>query len=220
MTRAIVEAITEREATSFPALTSVHTYVEALMGTANWREFYGQAFSMTEAEVDRAGGLWAEYQLVDDTHSAAFAGIPQALEALADLPHGIVSQNGRANILSILEANDIGHHFRSVIGYEEVDFKRQKPSPEGLLQCLEELTQFEPGYVFYVGDHATDTLCAAEARAVLKQRDTRVEVISVATFYGDDPRDTWPVAPDHVARHPADIVSVVRRYTDGVESPD
>jgi HAD superfamily hydrolase (TIGR01549 family) len=188
------------------------------MRTTNWREFYGEAFAMSEVEVDRTGRLWAEYQLVDETQSAAFPGIPQALEALADLPHGIVSQNGRANIRSTLEANDISHHFACVIGYQEVDLKRPKPAPEGLLRCIEELTQLRPGYVFYIGDHATDALCAAEARAVLSRCDAQVDVVSIGAFYGTEPADPWLVAPDHAVRHPADIVTVVRRYVDGLES--
>jgi HAD superfamily hydrolase (TIGR01549 family) len=218
VTRAIVESVKQRPASTFAALRSVDQYVAALMRTTNWRDFYGDEFDMPEAEVDRVGRLWAEYQLADETHSAAFPGIPQALGALADLPHGIVSQNGRANIRSILEANDISHYFASVIGYEEVDLKRQKPAPDGLLQCLEELTQLRPGYVFYVGDHATDALCAAEARAVLRRRDAPVDVVSIAMFHDTEPVDTWPVAPDHAVRHPADIVTVVRRYVDGLES--
>ena len=215
VTRAIVETIARRSAASFAALESVDHYVGALMSATNWRDFYAAAFNLSEAEVDRAGSLWAEYQVADETHSAAFPGIAQALDALTDLPHGIVSQNGQSNIRSILEANDLAHHFSSVIGYEEVDLKRQKPAPEGLLQCLAELTQLRPGYMFYVGDHATDALCAAEARAVLSQRETQVNVVSIGAFYGMEPVDTWAVAPDHVARRPADIVTVVRRYVDG-----
>ena len=220
VTRAIVETISGRPSSEFPALESVDDYVAALLSTINWREFYAHSFDMSEAEVDRAGSLWAEYQVADQTHSAAFPGIAQTLGALADLPHGIVSQNGRANIRSILEANDIAHHFSSVIGYEEVDLKRQKPAPEGLLQCLAELTRLRPGFVFYVGDHATDALCAAQARSALERQGAAVSVVSVGAFYGVEPSQPWDVEPDHVAHQPADIVSIVRSYLDGPTSID
>jgi HAD superfamily hydrolase (TIGR01549 family) len=190
------------------------------MSATNWRDFYAAAFGLTEAEVDRAGSLWAEYQVADETHSAAFPGIAQALDALTDLPHGIVSQNGRSNIRSILEANHIAHHFSSVIGYEEVDLKRQKPAPEGLLQCLRELTQLRPGHMFYVGDHATDALCAAQARTALERQGSKVRVVSVGAFYGIERSESWAVDPDHVAHQPADIVAIVRSYLDGPTSTD
>ncbi len=213
VTRAIVETITERPASAFDALRSQADYDAALARTVNWRAFYARAFGMTEPQVDRAGALWGEYQLQDQTETPAFPGIAEALEALTHLPHGIVSQNGRSNIWTILETTNLAHHFSAVIGYEEVDLKRQKPAPEGLLQCLEALTHLEPGYVFYIGDHATDALCAAEARAVLAERKVKVEVVSVGAFYGVAPQDTWAVTPDHVARRPADIVGIIHRYT-------
>ncbi len=220
VTRAIVETISGRPSSEFQALESVDDYVAALLSTVNWREFYAISFDMSEAEVDRAGSLWAEYQVADETHSAAFPGIAQALDALADLPHGIVSQNGRSNIRSILEANAIDHHFSSVIGYEEVDLKHQKPAPEGLLLCLQELTELQPGHMFYVGDHATDTLCAAQARSALERQGAEVSVVSVGAFYGITPSEPWALNPDHVAHDPTDVVAIVKSYIDGPASID
>ncbi len=212
VSRSIIQRITGQPASTFAALSSVAGYDAALMRATNWREFYQREFGLSEADIDRAGLLWTEHQLRDGTEMPLFPGIAEALEGMRALPHGIVSQNGRAVILDVLRMNHLASYFDVVIGFEEVDLRRQKPAPEGLLRCLEDLTSSKPGWLFYVGDHETDFICAANARALLAERGASVRVISVGAQYGHEAPPAWEEKPDHVARRPADIVDIVESY--------
>jgi len=213
VTRAIVEQITQRPAGAYEALLSLADYLAALARTRNWREFYAQAFGLSEADVDRVGRLWVEYQLGDSTPTPLIEGIPAVLRSLRHLPHGIVSQNAKAVIAAVLEGARVAEYFGAVIGFEEVDLRRQKPAPEGLLRCMELLTALRPGHVFYVGDHETDAVCAAHAREELAKRNSDVEVISIGACYDGEPAASWAVRPDHTVRRPEEIVEIVTRYT-------
>ena len=213
VTRAIVERITQRPAGAYEALASLADYLAALARTRNWREFYAQSFGLSEADVDRAGRLWAEYQLGDSTPTPLIEGIPGVLRSLRHLPHGIVSQNAKAAIAAVLEGAGVAEYFGAVIGFEEVDLRRQKPAPEGLLRCVELLTALRPGRVFYVGDHETDAVCAARAREELAARKLRVEVVSIGAIYDGEPATGWAVLPDHTVRRPEEIVEIVASYT-------
>jgi len=215
VTRAIVERITQRPAGAFEALASLADYLAALARTRNWREFYALAFGLSEADVDRVGRLWVEHQLGDSTPTPLIEGIPAVLRSLRHLPHGIVSQNAKAAIAAVLDSNGLSGHFQAIIGFEEVDLRRQKPAPDGLLRCVEILTGCRPGCVFYIGDHETDAICAARAREELAARKLRVEVISVGACYGGEPATTWAVRPDHIVRRPEEIVEIVARHTGG-----
>lgn len=208
--RAILEAITGKSADEFEGLNSLELHEAANSRAANWRELYLSEYGLTEQQTDEAGKLWAPYQLKDKTPSPFFEGIPQVLEALDKFPQGIVSQNGKAIILEVLVQNGLAKYFDCVVGYEEVEFKRQKPAPDGLLYCLEELTRFEPGRVFYVGDHKTDTQCVVQTNAILRQRGLAMEVISIGAFYGRQGNvSNWAVQPDYGVSSPVEIVSIV-----------
>jgi HAD superfamily hydrolase (TIGR01549 family) len=213
VSRAIIEQVTARPAGAFEALASLAGYRAALARTQNWREFYAKAFGLSEAEIDRAGTLWAPYQLRDSTPTPVVDGIPDVLRSLRHLPHGIVSQNARQAIAAVLDGHGLGGRFQAVIGFEEVDLRRQKPAPEGLLRCVEMLTALRPGYVFYIGDHETDAACAAQANAVLVDRKAGVRVVSIAALYAAEKVAPWPVEPDHTARRPHEIVEIVTSYT-------
>jgi len=213
VTRAIVEHITAQPAGGFEALSSMAGYRAALARTQNWREFYARSFLLSEEDVDRAGRLWGEYQLADATPTPLVAGIAAVLRSLAHLPHGIVSQNASEAIAAVLDGSGLARHFQAVIGFEEVDLRRQKPSPEGLLRCVEILTGMRPGHVFYIGDHETDAVCAARAKDVLAGRAPGVKVVSIGAAYGAGPTHAWAVAPDHTARQPHEIVDIVAGYT-------
>jgi len=219
VSRAIIEHITAQPASTFEALASLAGYRAALTRTQNWREFYAQAFGLSEADIDRAGGLWAPYQLRDSTPTRLFEGIPAVLRSLRHLPHGIVSQNAKAAIAAVLEGARVAEYFGAVIGFEEVDLRRQKPAPEGLLRCVEILTALRPGHVFYIGDHEADAVCAARANAVLAGGTTGVRVVSIAARYGAEPIAPWAVEPDHTVRRPHEIVAIVTSYTGPPPSP-
>lgn len=212
VTRAIVEHITAQPAGAFEALASMAGYRTALARTQNWREFYARSFLLSEEDIDRAGRLWAEYQLADTTPTPIVAGIPAVLRSLAHLPHGIVSQNASAEIAAVLDESGLAGQFQAVIGFEEVDMRRQKPAPEGLLRCVELLTGTRPGHVFYVGDHEADAVCAARAKDALAGQAPGVKVVSIGAAYGAGATQRWAVAPDHTASQPHDIVEIVARY--------
>jgi phosphoglycolate phosphatase-like HAD superfamily hydrolase len=209
--RTIVELLTHRPWTAVPALASIRDYDAAVARCTNWRDFYAREFGLRVPDIQTAGRLWTEYQRSDQTPVRPFPGVLEALDALSHLPHGIVSQNASGIILATLEALGVRDRFGRVIGYEEVATGRQKPAPDGLLDCIAALTEMAPGLVFYIGDHPTDTECVMQARTEIETRGLDIEVRSVAALYGGESPAGWSVQPDLEARTPADIVDIVHR---------
>ncbi len=212
VTREIITTITSQSPDAFKALTSLASYKAATVRSRNWRDLYATEFSFPEEHIDRAGALWTEYQHKSTTAVRVIDGVPETLRALDHLPHGIVSQNARAIISSVLHDSALDGHFQVVIGYEEVAMSAQKPAPDGLLHCIEQLTAFRLGYVFYIGDHETDTLCAAHAKDELAARGLPVQVVGIAALYQGDTTEAWSVEPDHEVRCPQDIPGIVQQY--------
>jgi len=215
VTREIIATITSQSADSFDALASVASYHAATMRARNWRDLYASEFGFAEENIDRAGALWTEYQHRDATATPIIDGIHDTLRALEHLPHGIVSQNAKAIISSVLDASELGEHFQAIIGYEEVAMSAQKPAPDGLLHCIERLTAFRLGCVFYIGDHEGDTLCATHAKEQVAARGLPVEVVAIAALFEGETTETWSVVPDHEARRPQDVINLVQRYVEG-----
>jgi HAD superfamily hydrolase (TIGR01549 family) len=206
VTRSIINALTDQSGAEFAALSSLDSYKEALLRTANWRDLYDREFGLSESDIDRAGHLWPKYQELEETPAPFFEGIAEVLQRWKNLPQGIVSQNGSAIIANILEANNLRDYFGAIIGYEDVEFRLQKPSPEGLIHCIDLLTQMRPGYVFYIGDHETDALCAEKGREILAERKLNIEIISIGAFYGVEPLLPREDKFDHAARQPAELI--------------
>ena len=195
-----------------PALASPEAYDKVNRRYLNWRELYTREFGFSEDETDRLGRLWSAYQLKDDTPAEIFEGIGEALAALRQVGHGIVSQNARDQIVRTLEGARLIEHFRVIVGYDEVHITRQKPEPDGVLACLETLTALTPGRALYVGDHETDVRCARNAQQALAARGVAVEVVSVAAcFAGHAGPANWTHQPDHVAWSPRDVVEIAQR---------
>lgn len=215
VTREIITTVTSRPADSYEALRSVASYKAATVRSRNWRDLYATEFGFPDEHIDLAGALWAEYQNRSTTPVRVIDGVRDTLQALDHLPHGIVSQNARAIISSVLEDSALDGHFQAIIGYEEVEMSAQKPAPDGLLHCIEQLTAFRLGYVFYIGDHEADTLCAAHARNELAARGLPVEIVGIAALYQGETTETWSVVPDHEARHPQDVIHFVQQYVAG-----
>jgi HAD superfamily hydrolase (TIGR01549 family) len=214
VTQQILQAVTGRNASHFPKLQSIESYHAAYKQSTNWRDLYHQVFGLSEQQTDQAGLLWTEYQLKDRTPTPFYEGISEVLNELHKLPQGIVSQNSHSAILGSLQKNDLLKYFASVIGYEEVALNRQKPEPDGLLRCIEELTTATSGYVFYIGDHETDVRCASNVNKVFKEKGIDLKVISIAAFYGSDSDDSgWEIRPDHAAYSPRDIVQIFKEYS-------
>jgi HAD superfamily hydrolase (TIGR01549 family) len=212
VTRSIIQDLTGQDPDRFEPLSSLASYEAALLSTANWRDLYQQWFDLSDLDTDRAGHLWTNYQLQDTTETPVIDGIADVLLQLRNMPHGVLSQNGRAVISAVLQANHLLDCFQVVIGFEAVDFKCQKPAPDGLLLCLEKLTRLKPGKVFYIGDHETDALCAQRGQETLVQQNLNIEIVSIGAFYGSESRSSRADQFDHVAYQPTDIVAIVDSY--------
>ncbi len=219
VTRRIVERITGKPADEYPALQSLGHYEDVTKIATNWREMYQQQYAMTPEQVDRAGRLWAELQLADRTHVPVFDGIAETLDQLRHFPHGIVSQNARGNIVNALQAHSIDGHFGCIIGFEEVGIRQQKPEPEGLLQCIERLTNGEAGIVLYIGDHDTDFRCANNAHQRLCQSDLDLNVVSVGASYGFTAEPVhWTLKPEYLLHTPGDLHGILDRLSSSSSS--
>ena len=209
--RQIVRVITDQSWERFPVLASVAAYDEAQRRFTNWREFYHRGIGLSEDEVDRAGAMWTGLQLTDTTPAPLFDGIAAAVARLRGAAvQGIVSQNSRQNIEEMLDGVGLLHHFEHIVGYEEVGMQRQKPAPDGLLMCIERLTNSAAGTVLYVGDHETDVRCARNADRVLRERQIPQHMVTVGAFFDRAENDpSWSVLPDHRAFSPEDVLSIV-----------
>jgi phosphoglycolate phosphatase-like HAD superfamily hydrolase len=213
--RTIVETLTGRSALSFPALASIRAYEQAVSRAQNWREFYSREFDLREPEVERAGRLWPDLQRSDPTPHTPFRGVPEALEALSDLPHAILSHNDSKVISAALDANGLAGHFSAILGHAELGSEYEKPAAAGLLRCIELLSLSAAARVFFVGDHETDTLCASNARAALHELGSAKDVVSIGAFFGEFDGDSWKLLPDHAVKSPAEIVEIVRNGCGG-----
>lgn len=212
VTRSIIQHITGQPWQTYAVLSSLDTYKQALLRTANWRDLYGREFGLPEPDIDRAGHLWPEYQKLEKTPAPYFEGIPEVLERWRELPQGIVSQNGSEIISGILEANNLSDYFAAIIGYEDVEFRLQKPSPEGLIHCIEILTGLRPGLVFYIGDHETDAICAKMGQELVDKRKLDIEIISIGAFYGIEPQERREDHFNHAADEPAELTEIIGTY--------
>ena len=216
VTRTIVERITGKPALEFDALVSVTAYDRAHHRAHNWQSFYQHELGLESGCVRQAGDLWTEYQLRDRTPTPFFEGISEVLEALDGLPHGIVSQNSRGMILRELGRAGLSERFGHIVGYEEVAYHTQKPAPDGLLDCLQTLTDLRPGRALYIGDHHTDLECARNADRELSRRDVDVTVLSVLAAYGtvaDGVDAPWARQAGFRADAPTDILDIASRVS-------
>ena len=210
VTRSIVESLIEVDADDFTALQSLENYHLANRRRSNWRELYRSELNFSESQIDAAGEMWTAYQLKDDTEVTFFEGIEEVIAELAQFPHGIVSQNSRSSIRKLLEKNHLLPYFKHIVGYEEVDFQKQKPEPDGLLSCIEKLSSSDSGLVCYIGDHETDAQCAHRANHVLKENKVNVRIISIGAFYDSGPdTSTWSIRPDYEAHKVEDILEII-----------
>jgi len=213
VTRKIVSKILKGDPSEIPALSSLGNYHRAHIKATNWREFYKESFGLTEAQTDDAGRMWTGYQLEDQTSIPLIDGVGETIISLSKFPQGIVSQNSRENIIQYLKQKNLRSYFESIIGYEEVELDKQKPNPEGLMMCIERLTDFKPGVVIYIGDHESDVQCALNANNILSQKNSETKIISIGAFHGFDvDTSSWSVLPDYQIKNAADIKSIVNNF--------
>jgi HAD superfamily hydrolase (TIGR01549 family) len=213
VTREIISKIINGDPTVIPALSSLSNYHQAHIKATNWREFYKESFGLTEEQTDDAGRMWTVYQLEDQTSIPLIDGVADAIISLRSIPQGIVSQNSKSIITKYLEGHNLLSHFDEIIGYEQVDLKRQKPFPDGLLMCIERLMDSGSGHILYVGDHETDVQCALNANNILSGNKTKIKIISVGAFYGFEVDTSgWSMLPDYQVHNAADIKSIVNNF--------
>ena len=212
VTRSIIEKLVEEDAETFPVLRSLENYSLVNRKTSNWRELYRSEFNFSESLIDEAGQMWTEYQLRDNTEVSFYEGIDEVIKGLAEFPNGIVSQNSKINITRNLEKNHLLPFFKIIVGYEEVDLKKQKPDPDGLLRCIEKLSAYESGIICYIGDHDTDVQCATRANRVLREKNINVRIVCIGACYeyGQD-ASIWSVRPDYEAQKVEDILEIVHQ---------
>ncbi len=214
VTKKIIQNITETDVLEFPALRLLESYRLANRRTSNWRELYEQEFNLTEKQIDEAGRLWTEYQLTDDTEVSFYEGIETVIRDLAEFPHGIVSQNSRSSIAENLEKKNLLPYFKHIVGYEEVDLKKQKPEPDGLLSCMEKLSMPGAGWVCYIGDHETDVQCVHAANRALQEENANVRIFSIGACYDLGPNTSaWNFRPDYEAQEVEDILKIVEHIS-------
>ena len=208
----IIADLTGKKAESFPIFQSLETYNLANRSYKNWREMYKSEYGFNEQETDRAGGLWTEYQLQDDTPIEFFPGLGRVIKSLKQFPQGVVSMNSQSHIKQTLAENKISDMFQFVVGYEEVDMRKQKPDPDGLLLCLEKLTGLASGYVFYIGDHETDVKCAANVNRVFREKKIDVKIITIGASYGFDKNLNNNWKPDYLANQTEEITDIIKHF--------
>ncbi|MGD8447359.1 MAG: HAD hydrolase-like protein, partial [Desulfobacterales bacterium] len=105
-------------------------------------------------------------------------------------------------------------YFKHIVGYEEVDLKKQKPEPDGLLSCMEKLSRSGAGCVCYIGDHETDVQCVRAANRALQEENTNVRIFSIGACYDSGPNtSTWNFRPDYEAQEVEDILRIVEHIS-------
>ena len=92
--------------------------------------------------------------------------------------------------------------------------KKQKPHPDGLVNCINTLIGFTSGTVIYIGDHETDTICVRSASEVLQENGIDIKIISVAALYDNMGCVTeWDNQPDFMADSPEEILKVINNLS-------
>lgn len=213
VTRRIFERVVGEKAFEYTALQTLDNYRLANKRAKNWRELYKNEFGMNEDQIDEVGRLWTTYQLSDDSEIMFFDGVEEAVHSLSKYPNLVFSQNSRSNIVRVLERRDLLHCFRDIVGYEEISLRRQKPEPDGLLVCLDKLEGTSCRWIFFIGDHETDTLCGHNANKRLKSEDRYIRIVNIAALYGTG-SDTsgWSIEPDHVVKSAREIHAYIEGY--------
>lgn len=209
VTKEIIWEVLQKNYETFPALRSLENYEKANSRSANWRDLYTNEFFMDKEQSDYAGSLWTKYQLRNTTRLELYNGLREIITEIAvSYQQGIVSLNSNANIRSSLAQNAVEHFFSSVIGYEEVDFAKQKPDPDALLKCI---THFDfhdsDGTIIYIGDHETDAHCAYNANQYFGKK----KIISIGALYEKNHlTGNWKHQPDYIAYNTGDIRNIMK----------
>jgi len=208
VTREIIRNVLKKDYEEFPVLLNLENYEKAHAKCVNWRDLYAGEFQMDDVQTDYAGSLWTKYQLLNTSSVKCYNGLPEVIAGLGNrFRQGIVSLNSLTIISNTLTQNGVHNYFSTIVGYEEVDFSKQKPDPDGLLKCLSHLDLIDKECsIVYIGDHETDAHCAFNTNKILGEK----KVISVAALYEKDcATQNWKYQPDHIALNVSDIPEII-----------
>jgi len=213
VTRKIIEKATGKKYSDFPALANLQDFEKAHQQSENWRDFYFREFNFTEEQTNHVGPWWTEFQLSDNTNIKLYPGVFQLLTELKKYPQAIVSQNSRDNILNLVKNQNIEDIITCVVGFEEVKINRQKPFPDGLLKCMQNLESSDPGIIFYIGDHETDVQLAYNTNKCFSNNGLQLKVISIGAFYiFPTNTSTWTFKPDYEASSIEEVLEFINNF--------
>lgn len=176
----------------------------------NWQDLYVNYYGMTEDEMLKAGTLWTDYQLKNNTPVKLFPEIKETINQI-NLPQGICSQNSSENIIQVLNKYEIAHKFNSIIGYDDIPSTMQKPCSYSGIKCLNQLFKtLNNKTIIYIGDHEGDV---EFARNMEKEIANDTKVISIVVKYSGANPNSWIYKPDFEIESPNDIVKVINNYS-------
>jgi len=209
VTKAIISKIINDFDIESSVLNSVDTYEQANTRSANWRDLYSREFGLNEEQIDNAGKLWTKIQLLDKTEVQLFKGISNTVIKLNGYPQGIVSQNSSRIIRNNLEKFRLEKYFSHITGYEEVELKKQKPHPEGLITCISSLSGLNNSHSsVYIGDHITDIECAHNVNHKIGKN---MVVSILLNNKKQNSAEKWKYKPDYIADSPEDIPGIIEQ---------
>jgi len=212
VTRDIIREVLKKNYDEFPVLLNLENYERAHAKSVNWRDLYAYEFQMNDLQTDYAGSLWTKHQLLNTSNVNFYNGLPEIIAGLGSrCRQGIVSLNSLEIISNTLMKSGIRNYFTAIVGYEEVDFSKQKPDPDGLLKCLSHLDLIEKECsIVYIGDHETDAHCVFNTNNILGEK----KIISIAALYEKDcGTQNWKYQPDHIAFNVSDIPEIIGAIT-------
>lgn len=173
----------------------------------NWQDLYLNYYRMTESEMLEAGALWSEFQLKNTTPVELFSGIKKTINDI-NLPQGICSQNSSKNIKLVLQQNELNTKFRSIIGYDDIPSKSQKPAAYAGILCLKNIfgSALIDKTIFYIGDHEGDVVFAGN---IEKELNNKCRIISITAKYSGANIENWKHKPDFVIENPGNLIDII-----------
>ena len=142
----------------------------------------------TEAGVDALIAAYREHQLANhDSLVRSYDAVAETLELLSTRGHPMAVVTSKREELAVrgLELVGIGHHFRTIVGFDACT--RHKPDPEPVLIALDRLG-YRPEAAVFVGDSVHDVASGNAAG-----------VRTVAALWGPFTREILePSEPTHI----------------------
>lgn len=191
-------------------LKSEKEYHIANHQSKNWQDLYINYYGMTEGEMLKAGALWTEHQLKNNTPVELFAEIKETINQIS-LPQGICSQNSSENINQVLNKFKIAHKINAIVGYDDIPSNRQKPSSYSGIKCLHQLFKtVHKKSIIYIGDHEGDVKFA---RNIEKDLLNQNKVIAIVVKYSGATTDSWLYKPDFELDSPNELLRIINFYS-------